>query len=271
MKLTYKVPPSLTEQTITIEVPDSAIITSYSASVDYSKVQPVITGTTPIPATPDPVEPVPVPEPTGYKQTAFVDFNEASDINSNQLGLGGLASFDGRMVFKSLTNATSNTSSGYRSEQQYDTAPYNPGEGAWEYEAFYPTGCITGGVGEYDSHVTQWHPTAPDGASATLSLSICGGVFTVVRNIDGSNIKVNGPKVPLDKWLKHTWEIKWAKDKTGYVRLLIDGVKIFEVNNVQTIRNGSAQPYFKLGVNRWANLSKTVTIYFDNLKVSQRV
>ena len=180
--------------------------------------------------------------PTGYTLTFENDFAQSSDINDNQLGLGGYSTKDGG-CFKSLVNGV-NTSSGWRSEQQYTQAAANPTEGAVEYDVNYESVFASGG------HSFQWHPNA-DGASACLAMWHNEGKFYIVQKLAGDKgVYQTGTLTPIatNKWYKMRVEYKFSTGTDGYFRWYIDGVLYHKKENAPTAFSNSGQ-YVKIGQN----------------------
>lgn len=209
----------------------------------------------------------PKPDPGNYGTLTYSNnYDKASDINSNQLGRGSISAFSltGSGSFRTeVRGSDPSISSGYRSEQQYEGDKFAPVEGVTEYDVYYENwGSVSGG-----GHSVQWHPYG-DG-SAVLSLQNYGGKFNVVRSLNGTNYHQSGTLMTTqpNKWYKMRWEIKWSKNKDGYIRLFIDGSQYYSF----TGKTCDGVPYFKLGQNRWNMRSGDNTIvYYDNLRIWKR-
>lgn len=249
---TVKVPPSSTEQTVEITIPDDAL-------------QIKITGGTPIPI-PEPPKPDPVPEVPGYEQTYFNDFDQASDLVSNQLGRGKQVTFDGRGVFMSeVRSGDAAISNGFRSEQQYDNPQGTPQEGKWEWEAYYQDWNSVKGNG----HSFQFHPKSSSG-SAVWSLQNYNGKFDVVRSLNGNNFHQEGSlkAVEQNRWYKFRLEAKWSAGNDGYLRFYIDD-KLYHEYKGQTCT--SIGVYVKIGQNCWSPVPTRAVVYYDDFRVSKKI
>jgi hypothetical protein len=211
-------------------------------------------------------------QPTpGYTLTYQNNFNVPADVDSNQLGRGGLSSnqsVSGGFSFRSEVRAgDAPISSGWRSEQQYDGANQNPTEGAVEYDVYYENwGNFDGG-----GHSVQWHPNT-SGGSAIISLQNYSSTWDVTRDPNGTvTHQNNAPAHQSNRWYHLRWEFKWSTGSDGYCRLFVDGVQTFSFNGPTA--DGSGQ-YFKLGQNRWpsgsGNMKTTSVCYYDNLKIYTR-
>lgn len=214
------------------------------------------------PTIPDPPKP---DEPqAGYTLSYSNDYDQASDINSNQLGRGKQTTFDGRGVFWAEYRAGDPAiSSGFRSEQQYNQKEANPVEGALEVEMYFKDYKATG----WGSHSLQWHPN--NNNSALFFLYHSEGKFDFGRSINGSNFYQNGTKpIEPNKWYKIRVEYKWSSDNSGYIVAYIDGSKYYEYKG--KTQDGSGKPYLKVGVNFFNNKSSGIVLY-DNLAVYQKL
>lgn len=275
-----KVPPSTTEQTIEINIPDAI---TYTAQVDIpNEFSFIVKGTTiPIPDVPPiKVDPPPV---TGYKLTAQEGYDKLSDLSANQIGVtsekASLAPYfsttitkDSPGSFRSVVPAGGNNiSQGQRSEQQYNDASHNPIEGAVDYDVYYDHAALPG-----NGSSIQWHPN--NGGSALLFLHTLNLKFQVGRSIDLKNgdvkMAVNyyqtGTLKDIEpkRWYHLRWEFKWSTGNDGYARLLIDG-QIYYTFTGRT-QDSDGQPYCKIGQNRWGNLTGDSVVYFDNVKISAK-
>jgi hypothetical protein len=166
-------------------------------------------------------------------------------------------------AFKSEIRADENNS---RSEISFNG--FDPSEGLYEYDVYYedwkplPDG----------GHTVQWQPQA--GGSAVLSLQNYGGEFQVVRSINGKNSY--GPEklkiVTANHWYHVKWEIKWAADESGYIRLYLDDQLYYSFKGATTDSGGT--PSFRLGQVRWANngpsLHGNTIVYYDNLRILRK-
>jgi hypothetical protein len=200
-------------------------------------------------------------------------YNNASDINSNQLGRGGISTslyYTGPGSFRSEVRAGDPPiSSGWRSEQQYDGSNSNPIESKVEYDVYYENWHNFDGGG----HSIQWHPMT-SGGSALVSLQNFGGKFDVVRDPDGTVYHQTGALQDCisNTWYHMRWEIKWSQGNDGYVRLYINNILYYSFTGATT--NGSGV-YLKVGQNRWplngGNTMQTTSVcYYDNLKIYEK-
>lgn len=235
-----------------------------TVTYDSTVIVGVYTGTTP------PVDP-PVEPPVGDYGTVIYDndYGQSSDINKNQLGEGGFSTVDGKGAFRSVVTGKVETSSSYRSEQQFDGSQYNPNEFVVEYQAKYEN---WKNFGSNTGHVVQWHPHG-DGLSATLSIYGYEGQFEVVRNISGTNYRdgkysAGKRSIQSNVWITHRWEIKWSTGNDGYIRLYLGNVLYYSFTGKTKFE--SENPYFKLGQNRWVVSGGTSTVYYRNLKIWKR-
>ncbi|MBL7740396.1 MAG: heparin lyase I family protein [Chitinophagaceae bacterium] len=212
------------------------------------------------------------PPSTSYGTLVFqTGYDNASTINTNQ-GPYNTISYTtfktGPGSFRSEVRQNQpQTSSGYRSEMQYSGV--DPVEGVYEYDVYYENWKTFEGGG----HSIQWHPNSSTG-SAVLSLYTYGGKFNVVRNINGSNVHQSGTvrTITPNTWYRLRWEVKWANNTTGYIRMYIDDVLYYTYTGATTDGNGT--PYWKVGQNRWfysgSSIAETSVVYYDNVKVYKK-
>lgn len=263
MKQLIKVPPSKTEQTIELNLPDSVPFT--------------VSGTTPIGEQP-PVE-NPPPSTDNGKLIYSNNFGASTVLDKNQLGDGSISKTifppGATGSFKSLVPAgASQISGGWRSEQQYseNLSPDNT-DLIYEYdEMFESLPSNTGGLS------VQWHGNY-DGTSGIQSLWWNGGKFAVQQNLTGasrgSNImqqrQADGSSLMAIKfghWYHMRWEIRFSTGSDGYLRLFIDGKLYYEVKGKTT--DGKGQ-YLKVGQNLFPNSpSSNSVMYIANLNVWQK-
>lgn len=212
------------------------------------------------------VPPIVTPPPiSGYTQVFGVAFDKSSDVTANQLGEGKwVPDFGGS--FMSYVSGTINTSSGYRSEQQYDQDIANPVEGAVEWDAYYKDWKSVG----FGGSSIQWHPQ--NNNSALLFIYTNDGTFNFARSMNGSNFYQTGTMVSVmpNVWYHLRMEFKWSTGKDGYARFYINGVLNQGYSFTGITQDGSGKPYLKLGQNRWVTLTPPTTIYYKNLKVYKK-
>lgn len=196
------------------------------------------------------------------------NFDKAADINSNQLGAGGLSTTiykNGPGSFRSEVPANADQiSSGWRSEQQYPES-YSPDNTAmtYEYDIYFESLPDVAGL------AVQWHGNTK-GTSGQLAMWIGGGKFMVMRNVIGpagtDNIYQPGPLMTIEekRWYHFKWEIKFTSGNTGYVRCFIDNSLYYSVTGKTS--DGSGQ-YLKAGQNLFAKPKKLSRLYVDNLRI----
>jgi hypothetical protein len=270
-KQIIKVPPSTTEVSVEIEIPD---VVTQLVTVDIPDSYSVkISGVTdPVPPTPDPnpepepnPNPPPVPTP-GYAVSYENDFNDATDINANQLGRGIIVKLGDRTVFKAEVKVgDKDISKGFRSEQQYTGAAQNPLEGAIEYDCLFESWEQPGWGGSS----VQWHPQGS--GSAFLFLETAQKFFSVYQFKKGYSPSLGS--ITPNKWYRIRWEFKWSTGADGYARLFIDGKQIWSYTGATY---SGSQPYLKVGLNFFsgsADQTKSVhggVVYYDNLVVFKK-
>jgi hypothetical protein len=241
MKLQVKTPPSLTEQTVTVEVSDPMLIGS------------TITGTTPpTTTTPPPVDPPPTTTPglTGYG--TIVSFKEFNTLDPAQLGKG--------KVVKSPTNPNQNVfnaivdagdppiSSGYRSEQNWDQTPT---EGGCEFDIYF--------IKTYDSSLIWQIHGNTSGTSGVTSIWMAGNNKIQLITSDENH---NNKYFPIDwtfslnKWYHFRHEVFLSA--SGYHRLFIDKKLVVSVNGKM---NDSKGAYGKIGINQFDNKGSSSILY----------
>lgn len=239
---------------------DPTKLTTISVQLDDSAWQFVLTRYKKVP--------VVLPPPTGGTPTYSNAYNIGSSLSSNQLGRGSVSTsvfHTGPGSFRSEVRAgDAPISSGWRSEQQYESTSQNPLEGIVDYWAFYENWSGFDGGG----HSIQWHPYT-SGASAIVSLQNYGGKFNVVRSINGTNsYQTNGIACQSNRWYHLRWEYKWSTGSDGYIRMYVDGVVNYSYKGKTA--DGSGQ-YLKVGQNRWpasGNSMKTTSVcYYDDLNI----
>lgn len=264
-----KVPPSETEQTIEIEIPDTV---NHTAVIDIPNSFPFkVTGTT----APGETDPPPVPEPVaGYEITAQELWEKVTDLKADQIGVrretDSLAPYFSTSIVKNSTGSFKSTvpaggnnlSNGNRSEQQYNDTAHNPKEGAIEYWAYYENWDASRG---HSGHTFQFHPHT-GGASAIISLQNYSGKFEVVKSIRGVNTRIHNvsKSVVGNTWIHHRWEYKLSSGNDGYWKLFIDGDKVCDYKG-QTA-DGSGE-YLKIGQNKWGTMASATVVYYDSLKI----
>lgn len=210
-----------------------------------------------VPTTQPPDVPPPIP---GYQLTFENDFAQASDLVTDQLGLGSFVIKDGVGAFKSKVNASTNTSSGWRSEQQYTQTAANPTEGAIEYEVNFETLLTNSG------HSFQLHPNT-SGESASPGLWHVDGKFDLVNAKRGNTHHPTGISVLANHWYKIRFEYKMGT--SGYWRTYLDGTLITNGSWIGQVGDNSGS-YLKIGQNRWDVTSESVA-YYRNLKVFKKI
>lgn len=269
-QLTFKVPPSSSEQTITIQVPDSVPIPSSTVTVDYSGVQPVITGTTPIEVKP-PVETPPIDTsavPAGYKATAVNNFSKAADLNPgghNQQGAGKLNTSIFKSSPSSFESLVASVSSGLRSEVQYESNQTGV-EGGVDFWIYFPDYR----KGTWGGHCVQFHPNGSNASgSATVALYHTEGKFTVWRNLGGSNMfqgnsTTGGPKaIEGNRWYHVRFIIRWATDSKGWIKCFIDDMANPYYTFEGRTQSDNALPNCKVGQNNFGSEDGMRIIYDD--------
>lgn len=212
--------------------------------------------------------PVIVEPPSGNYGTLIHSsgFDKSSDINQYQGPLNSISTTVYKTApgsFKSQAGTQSSyQSSGYRGEMQY-TEAQTPVEGVYEYDVYYENWRSYSGGG----HSVQWHPDNSSG-SAVISLQNYGGLFNVVRSLNGVNTHQSGTlmKVEANRWYNMRWEVKFSTGNDGYIRLYIDGKLYYSYAG----RTSSGGQYFKLGQNRWNTGGVNSVVYYDNLKIYKK-
>lgn len=215
-----------------------------------------------------PVPPVIVDPPaTGYTLAYSNDYEQASDINSNQLGIGKQTIFDGRGVFWSEYKiGGAQISSGYRSEQEYNTRNFpeaNPVEGKLSVEMYFKDYRAQG----WGGHCLQWHPN--NNQSAVLLLYHTEGKFNFARSLDGVNYYQSGSlkSIESNKWYKVEVQFRWSSGSDGYVRAYVDGVLCMSYSG--RTQDSSGKPYLKVGQNYFSSRLGGIILY-DNLAVYKK-
>lgn len=233
------------------------------------------------------VKEAPVQEITGYELTYQNGYDKLSDLSPNQIGIKDQSAVTRELPkyldlviannspgsFKSIVpSGGNNVSSGQRSEQQYNDEKQNPAEGMFEYEVMYRHGALSG-----DGSSVQWHPN--NSGSSLVGLHTTKGRFQVFRSIDlaAGNVRnaVNYYQtgalkaIEQNRWYRMRWLIKWSTGNDGYVKLYIDGELYYTFTG--RTQDSDGKPYFKLGVNRWNNLSGETIVNYDNLRIYKKV
>lgn len=216
-----------------------------------------------------PTPPVVVPPPSiGYSLSYSNDYDQPSDINSNQLGIGKQTVFEGRGVFWSeYKPGGAQVSSGYRSEQEYNLRYYptaNPIEGKLSVEMYFKDYKVQGRTG----HCLQWHPN--NNRSALFLLGHTEGKFNFARSIDGVNFYQSGnlKAIESNKWYLVEVEFRWSGGSDGYIRAYVDGVLCMSYTG--RTQDSSGQPYLKVGQN-YFNSSVGGIVLYDNLAVYKKL
>lgn len=246
MKYQFKVPPSKTEQTVSVTIPDLP-----------TSVAPTITGTTPIDPTQPPVDPPP-PTPGNYGTLIYsTNFDSPDDLDPYDTGQ--LA--NGKLVNGMFESIPANVSSGTRSEIQYPSS-ITPQEGVIEYDVKYEV------IIPSDCHSLQFHPNT-SGGSASPGLWHDGGKFVWKNWINGQNQVHNltsDSTIQQNRLYRMRIEFKFGS--SGYFRHYIDDKLVCSWTG--QVGDNSGQ-YFKLGFNGgWgssANTAKNSRIYYDSLKI----
>lgn len=217
-----------------------------------------------------PAPPVVVSPPTtGYALSYSNDYEQSSDINSNQLGIGKWTIFEGRGVFWSEYKAGgSQISSGYRSEQEYNIRYFpqaNPIEGKLSVEMYFKDYKSNG----WGGHCLQSHPN--NNNSAVFLLYHTEGKFNFARSLNGANYyqpTANLKAIEANRWYKVEIEFLWSSGSAGYLRCYVDGVLQMSYTGATT--DNSGQPYWKIGQNFFSNKFGGVILY-DNLAVYKKL
>lgn len=214
---------------------------------------------------PGTMPPVVTPPVSGYTQVFAIDFTKSSDVTANQLGEGSWSSDFGGS-FLSYVSGKVNTSSGYRSEQQYDQDIANPVEGAVEWQAYYKDWKAIG----FGGSSIQWHPN--NNNSALIFVYTNDGYFNFARSMNGSNFYQTGTMIPVvaNRWYTLRMEYKWSTKSDGYARFYIDGKLSPGYSYSGVTQDADGKGYLKLGQNRWVSLTTPTTIYYKNLKVYKK-
>lgn len=207
-----------------------------------------------------PAPPVVQPPPSiGYTLTYSNDYEQASDINTNQLGLGKQTFFEGRGVFWSEYRiGGAQISSGYRSEQEYNTRYFpeaNPVEGALETDLYFKDYKAQG----WGGHALQAHPN--NNNSALFFLYHTEGKFNFGRSINGANYYQSGTLkiIEPNRWYKLRVEFKWSSGSDGYFKCYIDGQLYFTFTG--KTQDSSGLPYWKVGQNYYTNKLGGIVLY----------
>ncbi len=214
-----------------------------------------------------PTPPVVVPPPaTGYTLSYSNDYEQKSDINSNQLGRGKQTTFEGRGVFWSEYKAGgAAVSSGYRSEQEYNVKNYpgaNPTEGALEIEMYFKDYKPVGWGGQS----LQAHPN--NNNSALFFLYHTEGAFEFGRSINGANNYQDGTKkIEANRWYKIRVEFRWSTGSDGYFRAFIDNQLYYTF--IGKTQDNSGLPYWKIGQNYYSSKLGGIILY-DNFFVYKK-
>jgi hypothetical protein len=257
MKYEVTVPPSSTEQKISIDIPDYA-----------PKITHAVTGTTPIkePEIPTiPEIPPPNSDNSGYELIYSNGYNKQTDLTDDNAQYG-----NGRVVTTHKTEGTGsflsipagNTSNGFRSEDQFTNGKkaIQIDEGAVEYDVMY------GYLLKNAAHSVQFHPSDTR-ASASLALWHKNGLLVFGRDINAS---ANGFKPTLNKWYRFRIEYNFAA-RGGYARWYIDGKLQHEITPLPVSAGGGQ--YLKIGVNAFSGTNEdgNSRVYYDNLKIYRKV
>ncbi len=248
MKYIFKVPPSKTEQTIEIPIPDLP-----------ATITPVITGTTPL-------DPVVTPPPTdkppieGYQQTFRLDFSNSNDLDPDDHGQKG----NGYIANGAFVSRPADVSSGIRSEIQFDD-DRTTNEGAIEYDVAYNY------FVKNQCHSFQFHPNR-SGSSACLALWHINGQLSVTHNEGGSNFHQNTGKITPVIGQKYHMRVEYRFGTDGYFNWYIDG-KLYHSYKGK-LGDGTGQ-YLKIGFNGGFDGNKTEAmrsnITYDNIVIYDKV
>lgn len=186
--------------------------------------------------------------------------NELDPYNHSQYGNGSLSTLRFTQGAKSFRCVPASVSSSYRSEVQFDH-DNSPTEGVIEYDVYYET------LPSDQNHTMQFHPET-SGGSASPGLWTISGKWVIVNWISGTNHQyTTNTTIPTGVWMTLRHEFKFGVG--GYWRMYKDNVLILNQTNTQ-FGDGSGQ-YFKLGVNYFGAGTPTILIYYDRLRIWQKV
>lgn len=201
------------------------------------------------------------PPPTGDTLIYFNGFDKDSDLDPFQTGQSGKGYIDKVNPISgtgSFRSRPANVSNGCRSEMQGAKMTLR---GAMEWDTIYDY------IVANSCHSWQFHPTSPDGASASPGLWHVNGKFVWKNFINGKNIEhTTGYTIPKGKKIHH--RIEYLFGANGYFRHFVDGVKICDWTG--QVGNNST-PYVKCGFNGNFdnNLAEAVKsdILYDNFSI----
>lgn len=269
-KQVITVPASKTPQTVTIETNDPVITIAGGTPLDQVIPPPVV-----VPPITPPVIP---PTATGYTLSYSNGYDKDSDLDHlhEQLGKGTISTTvtkNSAGSFKGIVNVGDDeTSSGFRSENQYMEASQNPKEGAVQFDFLLEslTPISWGGSN------CQWHPGGQDNSgSALFFMEVAQQKWNMYCWKKGYYDSYGKPTpIVLNKWYHIRHEFNWSLNSDGYWRVYIDGLLYWSFTGATQISKD--QPYFKLGFNFFSGATnQKISVhggvgYWDNLVIEKK-
>jgi len=211
------------------------------------------------------------PPPTGFTLVLDKTFAVGTTLSEGQKGRGSISTaIFPEGAFKAWYQAgDAAISSGFRSEQQYDgSLTPNDRDLIIELEEQFET--MSTSVQGLNN---QWHGNQ-SGTSGSGSMWIGGGQFMFQIQPDGCNgcgnvyqqVQADGSplmRVEVGKLYKFRYEIRWANNSSGYIRVYINGKLYYSLTGKNCDGRGQ---YFKTGINLFDN-KNTVKVHIKNLKI----
>lgn len=259
MKFPVKVPPSTTETTVIVDIPEATAIIKQEAPV-FSQ-----SGGTP-PVTTPPVDPPPATVGlTSYG--TILSYNKFDILSPEQLGKGKVIA-DPRdpnnKVFSAIVDkGDAQQHSGWRAEQNW---PSTPTEGGVEFDISFVTTY-------QNSLILQIHGNTP-GTGGPVSIQMDGlNKLKVVLSDEKMNnqyFPISGFTIVPNKW--YHFRVEFLLANPGYFRVYID--KALAVNVANKKVNDITGQYGKIGINLFGDDSKpspgSMNVLYDNFYVFKK-
>lgn len=203
--------------------------------------------------------------PAGYVETYRNTFSTKEDLNPgnhNQQGLSKLNTVNFISSPSSFESIPASVSQGWRGEIQKEVSdtPVDGGIDFWiNFQNYKQT--------NWGGHCVQAHPAGSNsGGSASVAIYFTEGVFSLMRNLGGSNFFTGTKKIESNKWYFIRLFVKWSTGTDGLISLYIDDMVNPYVTYKGRTQADNSLPYWKCGQNNWGG-SQGIPILYDDFRI----